>query len=94
MLKEKEETLTELWEAQIAKLVSVDRHQPEFQPQKLPPLPQFDGKEPKRYCNFERRDCAMLEANKLMSDDERKFALRMCLTELAADQVNELVKSP
>ena len=68
MLNEKE-TLTGLREAQTAKLVMMDRHQPGCQPQKLPPLPHFDGKEPKRYRNFERRACAMLEANKLMADD-------------------------
>jgi len=92
--KEREELLKEWREAQTVKPVTADRHQPGFQPQKLPPLPQFDGKDLKRYRNFERRACAMIEVNKLIADDGWKFALRMCLTELAADQVNELVESP
>ena len=68
-MRQEKDKLTELHDAQIAKPVTMDRYQPGCQPQKLPPLPHFDGKEPKRYRNFERRACAMLEANKLMADD-------------------------
>ena len=94
MKLEREEMLKQWCEAQTAKPVTVDRHQPGCQPQKLPPLPQFDGKDPKIFGNFERWACAMVEANKLIKDEGRKFAFRMCLTDLAADQVNELVESP
>jgi len=80
--------------ALVDKPATVERYQMGCQPQKLPPLPHFDGKDPKKYHGFERRACAMLEANKVMTDEDRKFALRMCLTDTAADRVNELVESP
>ncbi len=70
MPKEKENTLTVLLkalgtvpQAQIANPATVDQHQLEFQPQKLPPLPHFDGKDPKHYHTFEN---SMLEAYALM----------------------------
>ena len=88
-MRQEKDKLTELHAAQMEKPVTVDRYQLGCQPQKLPPLPQFDGKDPKRYRSFERRACAMLEAKKVMSDEDRKFAFRMCLTDAAADRVNE-----
>ena len=93
-MREEKDKLKELHAAQTDKPVTVDRYQMGCQPQKLPPLPHFDGKDPKKYHGFERRACAMLEANQAMTDEGRKFALRMCLTDTAADRVNELVESP
>ncbi len=93
-MREEKDKLKELHAALMDKPATVERYQMGCQPQKLPPLPHFDGKDPKKYRGFERRACAMLEANKVMSDEDRKFTLRMCLTDTAADRVNELVESP
>jgi len=48
-MRDEKDNLKELNAALVDKPAAVERNQMGCQPQKLPPLPQFDGKDPKKY---------------------------------------------